>query len=1120
TVTDFVLDGADHANYALSTVSATTTGDIMARELTVSLSADPLITKVYDGSDAATLATDNYELSGILTGETVTVSGTTLYRDKNAGTNKEIWVKDFELGGVDAANYSITTTSTTTTGSITARPLVVSLDASPLITKVYDGTPTATLTAGNYRLDGVIGNDDVTASGSAVYDSEHANKDKTITLAELLLDGNDAGNYTLTTTSGSTTGSITQRPLMIAAAMGQGKQYGEKDPVLAYEATGFAKVEDQHRVVGELSRIPGEDVRTYAIGIGTLTAGPNYTLDYIGADFTITPQTLTVTPDREQGKVYGENDSTLTYTVSGWQFDDSEAVLIGSLSREAGEDAGAYAINGGDLSAGINYTITQAEEVFHIHSAELTVTADGGQHKVYGSDDSVLTYNVTGFKRGDDERIFSGALSRVRGETPGVYGITQGTLAANGNYTVNYSGADFTIQRKPLTVVVNNYPAITKVYDANNAATLVAANYRLEGLVHGSDVTVSGTAVYRDINAGTDKEVWVTDFELGGADAANYSIIADTEVMTTGEITPKLLTVSVNTDSPITKIYDGTPTATLAAGHYRLSGIVDADLITVSGTAKYDDSNAGTEKIVTVTDLKLAGPDVSNYILTAVSAITEGRIMPRPLTVTVTAGQGKVYGSDDPALTFEATGFEGDDDERILMGGLERVRGEDVGTYAITQGTLDAGTNYTVDYIGSGFRITPLDVTVTVDGQTKVFGQSDPGLTYGVSPALVGGDGFRGALVREPGEAVGTYAINQGTLALSSNYTLTYNGAELEIKTSSTLTVAFEDRSFVYDGTAKSLSIEGELPAGTSVSYTGNGRTKVGSQTVTATIDGGANYEGLVLTATLDITPGMRTLRFPVLGPKTYGDVDFTPAATASSGEAITYTSSNPAVAEIGDSGLIRIVGAGEAEITATVPENSNYANRPEMSRVLAVGKAMQAITFTAPVEVNRAVGSLQLDVRTSSGLPVYLAIDDGQVATVGGTMLHIHRLGTINITAAQAGDGNHEAAEPVTVTLRVVDPASDFPVRVHPAVSPNGDGINEFLMIEGIRDYPDNRVSVANRNGTIVWEASGYDNDRIAFRGIGPGQQKLPAGTYFYVVEIGTGGGTEYRQGYFVLRY
>src|SRR5690606_33459276 len=146
--------------------------------------------------------------------------------------------------------------------------------------------------------------------------------------------------------------------------------------------------------------------------------------------------------------------------------------------------------------------------------------------------------------------------------------------------------------------------------------------------------------------------------------------------------------------------------------------------------------------------------------------------------------------------------------------------------------------------------------------------------------------------------------------------------------------------------------------------------------------------------------------------------------------------------------------------------------------------------------------------------------VDDPQVATVNGSTLDIHRLGTVTITATQGGSGNYGAAEPVTVTIRVTDPSSDFPIRVHRAVSPKGDGINEFLMVEGIRDYPENRVTVISRNGTVLWEASGYDNDRVAFRGISTGGLQLPAGTYFYIVEVRNGGKWEHRKGYFVIKH
>jgi hypothetical protein len=78
---------------------------------------------------------------------------------------------------------------------------------------------------------------------------------------------------------------------------------------------------------------------------------------------------------------------------------------------------------------------------------------------------------------------------------------------------------------------------------------------------------------------------------------------------------------------------------------------------------------------------------------------------------------------------------------------------------------------------------------VTADAQSKVYGTNDPALTYKViSGSLVSNDAFTGALARNAGENVGSYAITQGTLALTSNYALTYVGANLTI-TQATLTI-------------------------------------------------------------------------------------------------------------------------------------------------------------------------------------------------------------------------------------------------------------------------------------------------------------------------------------------
>ena len=65
---------------------------------------------------------------------------------------------------------------------------------------------------------------------------------------------------------------------------------------------------------------------------------------------------------------------------------------------------------------------------------------------------------------------------------------------------------------------------------------------------------------------------------------------------------------------------------------------------------------------------------------------------------------------------------------------------------------------------------------------------------------------------------------------------------------------------------------------------------------------------------------------------------------------------------------------------------------------------------------------------------------------------------------------------------------------------SPNGDGVNETFVVSGIEDYPEATVRVFNRWGNRVFESTtAYAND---WDGVWDGN-RLPAGTYFYLVEI-----------------
>ncbi len=82
--------------------------------------------------------------------------------------------------------------------------------------------------------------------------------------------------------------------------------------------------------------------------------------------------------------------------------------------------------------------------------------------------------------------------------------------------------------------------------------------------------------------------------------------------------------------------------------------------------------------------------------------------------------------------------------------------------------------------------------------------------------------------------------------------------------------------------------------------------------------------------------------------------------------------------------------------------------------------------------------------------------------------------------------------------------------VIVFNAVSPNGDGKNEFLVLQYIESIsPKNQVSIYNRWGDEVFFISDYDNKTRVFAGRTSGGNKLPAGSYFYKISLNDAGKT-----------
>jgi hypothetical protein len=166
--------------------------------------------------------------------------------------------------------------------------------------------------------------------------------------------------------------------------------------------------------------------------------------------------------------------------------------------------------------------------------------------------------------------------------------------------------------------------------------------------------------------------------------------------------------------------------------------------------------------------------------------------------ITVDANpQTKVFGSSDPNFTY--TVVSGNLGSATFSGTLGRASGENVGSYDIGEGTLSLPAGYQVNFIDSNLAIAARPITVLADGKSRQFGDPNPPLTYLVGGAgLVNGDTVSGSLTTSGTTTsnVGQYPITEGTIALSSNYALSFVGNNLTIK-SRAITVTADPQNIV-----------------------------------------------------------------------------------------------------------------------------------------------------------------------------------------------------------------------------------------------------------------------------------------------------------------------------------
>jgi len=442
------------------------------------------VSKVYDGTNIATLSDTNYSLSGAAIGSDViklTTSG--LYDDKNWGAGKTVTASGLEISAVDVIGkpvfgYQLSTSSISATiGNIDKAPLGVT---APTVSKTYDGTTSVPsgFVASVGALAGATGGGDAiaTAANLAYADKNAGTGNKTVNASVLVIkdsvNADMTGNYAITYVP-DTISTISQRALTLAApavtkAYDGTKVYSTQTADLTAlsgqlvggDAVTAATIAYTNKNAGTGNKVVTFDAATIKDG----NLGANYTVTLAGnSTSTINPLAVTLTSPAVT-KTY---DGAKTYTTQ-----------TADLTALSGQLVGGDAVT----AATIAYT-----------------------NKNAGTGNKAVTFDAAT--------------------------INDGNLGAN--YAVTLAGnSTSTINPAPLTVTA---AGVNKVYDGLTSASVTYGDNRVAGDV----LTSSGSASYLDKNAGIAKTVNVSGITLAGTDAGNYTF--NTTAATTADITVRPL---------------------------------------------------------------------------------------------------------------------------------------------------------------------------------------------------------------------------------------------------------------------------------------------------------------------------------------------------------------------------------------------------------------------------------------------------------------------------------------------------------------------------------------------------------------------------------------------------
>lgn len=236
----------------------------------------------------------------------------------------------------------------------------------------------------------------------------------------------------------------------------------------------------------------------------------------------------------------------------------------------------------------------------------------------------------------------------------------------------------------------------------------------------------------------------------------------------------------------------------------------------------------------------------------------------------------------------------------------------------------------------------------------------------------------------------------------------------------------------------------------------------------------------------------------------------FNPSLTAVKSVANITSGINPAItAQVGDILEYTIVVNNTGNLMSNnslfgdvIPLATTYVPNSTIVNGILVPDSAGNMPFVTPAAIN-SPGQLPgiIDVGSAATITFRVTVNVNTVGSIPNTAAVSFPITNGGVTSSQTINSN-------TVIVVVDALVHNDDVVVYNHLTPNGDGHNETFYIDGIDKFPNNTVEIYNRWGILIYEASGYNNKEVSFKGISQGRMTiaqegaLPEGTYYYVLK------------------